>query len=106
MQRMISQRQKQNAEARALLGASWPLCWPAVGLSPDEKQSVVLPFYLRQRKWLNVGWHGRGLVSTLQNKESCLSESKHRKHLTSSFHVGCKGLIFWQPVFQGLSSKQ
>lgn len=107
MQRMISQRQKQNAEARALLGASWPLSWPAVGLSPDEKQSVaLLPFYLRKSKWLNVGWHGRGLISTLQIKESFLSESKNRKSITPSSHVGCEGLILWGPVFQGLFSKQ
>lgn len=107
MQRMISLRQKQNAEVRALLGASWPLSRPAVGLSPEEKKSVaLLPFYLRKSKWLNVGWHGRGLVSTLQFKESCLSESKNRKSITALSHVGCEGLILWGAVFQGLLSKQ
>lgn len=106
MQRMISLRQRQNAEARALLGASWPLSWPVIGLSPAENQpAVLLPFYLRQNKWLNVGWHGKGLVSTLWIKGSCLSESRNSKSLTSS-RVGCGGLVLWEAAFQGLFSKQ
>lgn len=73
---MISLRQKQNAEA--LLGASWPLSWPDVRVSPDEKQSVVLlPFYMRKSKWQNVGWHGRGLISILQIKECVQEQKKH-----------------------------
>lgn len=55
MQRMISPRQKQNAEARALLGASWPLSWPAVGLSPDEKQSCSFPI-LFEKKQVAESW--------------------------------------------------
>lgn len=42
MQRMISPRKRQNAEARALPGSSWPASWPAIGLSPAEKQPAVL----------------------------------------------------------------
>lgn len=39
----------------------------AAGLSPDEKQFCCSsPLFLRKSKWLNVGWHGRGLVSTLK----------------------------------------
>lgn len=107
MQRMISLRQRQNAEARALLGASWPLSWPAIGLSPAEKHpAILLPFYLRQSKWLNVGWHGKGLISTLQIKGSCLSESRNGESVTSSSRVGCRGLILWEAAFQGLFSKQ
>lgn len=53
---MISLSQRQNAEVRALPGASWPLSQPTTGLSPAQKSACFTSPFLFVKKKMAECW--------------------------------------------------